>query len=85
MTLKVGAATQVVTVTGEKVTMVHTDSITVGTMFNNQQLAELPLYNDTIDSVDKIVPGFMYAQILSNARVNGGASIGSINYTLNGA
>ncbi|MGA3322938.1 MAG: carboxypeptidase-like regulatory domain-containing protein [Terriglobia bacterium] len=85
VTLKVGAAVQVVTVTGKDVSMVHTDSVSVGTNFNNQQLAELPLYNDTIDAVDKIVPGFMYGQILSNARVNGGAYIGSLNYTLNGA
>lgn len=84
VTLNVGAARQVITVTGEKVSMVHTDSITVGTMFSNQQLAELPLYNDTIDSLDKLIPGFMFAQSVSNPRVNGGQYWGSTNFTLNG-
>lgn len=85
VTLKVGTSVQVVTVTGEKVAMVHTDSISVGTMFNNQQLAELPLYNDTIDAIDRMVPGFSFAQSLSNARVNGGLYYGSINYAMNGS
>jgi len=84
VTLSVGAARQVITVTGEKVSLVHTDSITVGTMFSNQQLAELPLYNDTIDSLDKLIPGFMFAQSVSNPRINGGQYWGSTNFTLNG-
>jgi hypothetical protein len=83
--LKVGTARQVVTVTGEKVSMVHTDSISVGTLFNSQQLAELPLYNDTIDSLDKLVPGYMFAQSVNNPRINGGTYLGSTNFTLNGA
>jgi hypothetical protein len=85
VTLNVGAARQVITVTSEKVTLVHTDSITVGTMFSNQQLSELPLYNDTIDSLDKLVPGYMFAQSVSNPRINGGQYWGSTNFTLNGA
>jgi hypothetical protein len=84
-TLKVGSTTQVVTVTGEKVTMLHTDTVTVGTTFTNQQLSELPLANDTIDSLDKIVPGWAFGQSLSNGRVNGGTYWGSLNYTINGA
>ncbi len=83
-TLKVGTSSQMVTVTGEKVSMVHTDSVSVGTLFTNQQLGELPLFNDTIDALDKLVPGYMFAQILSNSRVNGGLYVGSINYALNG-
>lgn len=83
--LKVGSPTQTVTVTGEKVAMVHTDSVTVGTVFNNMQLGELPLENDTIDALDKMIPGFMFGQILSNSRVNGGVYIGSLDYTMNGA
>ena len=85
VTLKVGAARQVVTVTGEKASMVHTDSISVGTMFTNQQIGELPLYNDTTDALEKLVPGFQFSQSTNNPRINGGLYWGSVNYTLNGA
>jgi hypothetical protein len=83
--LKVGSPTQMITVTGEKVSMVHTDTVTVGTAFHDLQLGEIPLQNDTIDSLDKMIPGYMFGQILSNSRVNGGVYIGSLNYTMNGA
>ncbi len=85
VTLKLGASRQVVTVTGQSVPMVHADTITVGTTFTNQQLSELPLANDDIDALDKIVPGWNFGQSLSNGRINGGAYWGSINYTVNGA
>jgi hypothetical protein len=83
VTLTVGPTRQVVTVTGAA-SMVHTDSITVGTQVTQMQLADLPQPIQSIDSLLKLVPGAQYSIGAHQPKINGSAYRGGTNFTQNG-
>ncbi len=79
--LQVGAVQQSVQVTAQTA-LIRTDSHTIGSTLQSQQLANLPLATRSIDSLVALAPGA--ATTGNNPRISGSNYWGGNNFTLNG-
>ena len=81
--LSVGEVQQTVTVS-DKVSMLNTDSMTLGSSITADQLANLPTSHQTVDAFIALAPGVQATSDATNPAIGGGTHWGSVNFTLNG-
>jgi Carboxypeptidase regulatory-like domain len=79
--LQVGAAHQVVSVTGAA-PLVNTESATVGGSITRRQISDLPFALQNIDGLMALVPGSQGSS--TSPQIGGGTHWGSMNFTING-
>jgi hypothetical protein len=81
--LKVGEMQQTISVTAEA-SLIKTESPTIGGTVSTNQMRELPVAQQSIDTVLGLTPGSQTYGGTSSPNMGGGSHWGSFNFTING-